>query len=339
MSTVGMRSLTLADYAKRLGPDKQIGRVMEILEQSNEVLEDAMFLEANNVTTHRTVIRTGLPESYWRTLNRGVPKSKSRTVQVDDRIGILETWSVVDSALADLNGQQADFLLSEERAFLESMNQEVAKTIFYGDITDNAAAFQGLAPRYSTMTQSKAENARNIVDAGGTGNSCTSAWLCVWGDLSLHLIYPKGTTTGLRREYLGRCPVVDDDANEFMGYKTNYSWSLGLVVRDWRYVVRVANIDTAQLDAMISSGGALASGQALIRSMIKAHNLVPNIRLGRAAWYMNRSVKTLIDLMAAEKSNVNLTMANFAGETVTAFKGVPIRQCDALVDTESALID
>ena len=338
MSTVGMRSLTLADYAKRLGPEKQIGRVMEILEQSNEVLDDAMFLEANNVTTHRTVIRTGLPESYWRTLNRGVPKAKSRTVQVDDRIGILETWSVVDSALADLNGQQADFLLSEERAFLESMNQEVAKTIFYGDLADNAAAFQGLSARYDTIDPTKAENAVNVIDAGGTGPNCTSAWLCVWGDLSLHMIYPKGTTSGLRREYLGRCPVVDDDANEFMGYKTNYSWSLGLCVRDWRYVVRIANIDTGQLDALMAGGAGGASGSALIRCMIKAHNLIPNIRLGRAAWYMNRSVKTLLDLMAAEKANVNLTMANFGGETVTAFKGVPIRQVDALANNENAIL-
>lgn len=338
MSTIGMRSLTLADYAKRLGPDKQIGRVMEILEQSNEILDDAMFLEANNVTTHRTVIRTGLPESYWRTLNRGVPKTKSRTVQIDDRIGILETWSMVDSALADLNGQQAEFLLSEERAFLESMNQEVAKTVFYGDLADNAAAFQGLAPRYSTLDPAKAENAINVIDAGGSGPNCTSAWLCVWGDLSLHMIYPKGSTSGLRREFLGRCPVVDDDANEFMGYKTNYSWSLGLCVRDWRYIVRVANIDVGQLDALISGGSAGASGQALIRCLIKAHNLIPNIRLGRAAWYMNRNVKTLLDLMAAEKTNVNLTMANFGGETVTSFKGVPVRQVDALSNSETALV-
>ncbi len=339
MSTVGMRSLTLADYAKRLGPDKQIGRVMEILEQSNEILDDAMFLEANNVTSHRTVIRTGLPESYWRSINRGVPKAKSRTTQVDDRIGILETWSVVDSALAELNGQQADFLLSEERAFLESMNQEVARTIFYGDTADNVAAFQGLSSRYNTLDAARAEDAMNVVDAGGTGPNCTSAWLCVWGDLSLHMIYPKGTTSGLRREYLGRCPIVDDDANEYMGYKTNYSWSLGLCVRDWRYVVRVANIDTAQLDALMSGGSPAASGNALVRCMIKAHNLIPNIRLGRPAWYMNRNVKTLLDLMAAEKTNVNLTMANFAGETVTAFKGVPIRQVDALANNEAALTD
>ena len=177
MPILGMRSLTLGDYAKRLGPDNRIGRVIEMLEKTNEVLEDAMFLEANNNTTHRTVIRTGLPESYWRTLNRGVPKSKSRTVQVDDRIGMLETWSVIDSALADLNGEQGEFLLSEELAFLESMNQEAAKTIFYGDLKDNAVAFHGLSPRYSTLDTAKAETAKNIVDAGGSGSNCTSAWL------------------------------------------------------------------------------------------------------------------------------------------------------------------
>lgn len=335
MSTVGMRSLTLGDYAKRLGPDKQIGRVMEILEQSNEVLDDAMFLEANNVTTHRTVIRTGLPESYWRSLNRGVPKSKSRTVQIDDRIGILETWSVVDAALAELNGQQADFLLSEERAFLESMNQEVARTIFYGDITSSPAAFQGLSSRFNTADPAKAELAVNVIDAGGTGDNLTSAWLCVWGDQTMHMIYPKGSHAGLQKDDMGKTTVVDEDNNEYRGYKTNYSWNAGLCVRDWRYVARVANIDTQQLETMLKSGAAGASAQMLSRCMIKAHSLIPNIRAGRAAWYMNRSTKMMLDFIAAEKSNVNLTIKNFEGEEVTAFKGIPIRQCDAILDTEA----
>ncbi len=330
MSTVGMRSLTLTDLRKRMDPNMQIARVIEILEQTNEVLDDAMFLEANNITTHRTVIRSGLPESYWRTLNRGVPKSKSRTVQVDDRIGMLETWSVVDSALAELNGKQADFLLSEERAFLESMNQEVAKTIFYGDLVNNAASFLGLSPRYNTLDPDKAENAVNVIDAGGTGSNCTSIWLIVWGDMSTHMIYPKGIQSGLRREFLGRLPVLDDDNNEFMGYKTNYSWSLGLVLRDWRYCVRIANVDQDQLQALVAGGAGTPAQQMLVRAMIKAYNLIPNIRLGRPAWYMNQTCKTMLDLMAMEKSNVNLTIQSFEGQQVTSFKGVPVRQVDAL---------
>lgn len=338
MPIVGHQSMTLADWGKRLDPNNQIAKVIEILNQTNEVLNDAMFLEANNITTHRTVIRTGLPESYWRLLNRGVPRSKSTTEQIDDRIGMLETWSVVDKDLAELNGLKAEFMLSEERAFTEAMNQKVANSIFYGNISQTPAAFHGLGARYTTLDKSKADSAANVVDAGGTGTKCTSAWLCVWGDQTLHMLFPKGSTAGLHREFLGKIPVVDDQALEYMGYKTHYQWKVGLTLRDWRYVVRVANIDAQQLGALVQGGAASAASQSLVRSMIKAHNCIPNIRMGRAAWYMNRTVKTMLDIMAAEKSNVNLTVKNFEGEEVTSFKGVPIRQCDALHNDEQAIV-
>lgn len=337
MPTVGMQSLTLADMAKRMGPDNQIARIIEILEQTNEILTDAMFLEANNITTHRTTIRTGLPEAYWRLLNRGVPKSKSRTAQIDDAIGMLETWSVVDRDLAELNSMKAAFMLSESRAFLESMNQTIAETLFYGNLKAEKAAFTGLAPRYSTLDTTKAESAKNVVDAGGTGSTNTSAWLMVWGDSTAHMIYPKGLPAGLRKEDIGKTTILDEDNNEYVGYKTNYSWKTGFVVRDWRYVVRVANIDTAGLADLINDGAAAPASQKLVRCMIKAHNLIPNIRMGRAAWYVNREVKTMLDLMAAEKSNVNLTIKNFEGEEVTSFKGIPLRQCDALLNAEDAV--
>lgn len=334
MPIVGMECLTLQDLAKRMGPNDQIAKIIEILEQQNEILKDAMWLEANNITTHRTTIRAGLPEAYWRLLNRGVPRSKSRTVQIDDSIGMLEAWSVVDRKLAELNGMRATFMLSEQRAFLESMNQTIAETMFYGNLKANKAAFTGLAPRYSTLDPAKAESANNIVDAGGTGNNLTSAWLVIWGDATAHMIYPKGLPSGLQREDMGKTTITDADNNEYIGYKTNYSWNAGMVVRDWRYVARVANIATTDLDDLVDNGAAAAPAQKLVRCMIKTHNIIPNIRLGRAVWYMNRTVKTMLDLMAAEKSNVNLTIKTFEGEEVTSFKGIPIRQCDAILDTE-----
>ncbi|MCD8352443.1 MAG: hypothetical protein LUC93_17705 [Planctomycetaceae bacterium] len=334
---VGMESMTLADLAKRLGADHAIAKVIEILEQTNEILPDAMWLEANNITTHRTTIRNGLPESFWRTLNRGVPRSKSTTIQHDDSIGILETWAVVDKALAELNNMKAAFMLSENKPFIESMNQTIAETIFYGNLISNKAAFTGLAPRYSTLDLAKAASAKNVINAGGTGNFCTSAWLCVWGDNTMHMIYPKGSQGGLQKDDLGKTAVIDEDGNEYRGYKTNYSWNAGLCVRDWRYVARVANIDTQQLDNMLETGAASAAAQKLVRCMIKGHNSIPNIRAGRAAWYMNRTTKTMLDYIAAEKSNVNLTISNFEGEEVTTFKGVPIRQVDAILDTEAAV--
>ncbi|TRR45281.1 hypothetical protein DNP46_24955, partial [Salmonella enterica subsp. enterica serovar Panama] len=110
--------------------------------------------------------------------NYGVQPSKSTTVQVTDGIGMLETYAEIDKSLADLNGNTAEFRLSEDRAFIEAMNQQMARTLFYGDTSVNPQQFMGLSSRYSDLT---ATNAQNIIDAGGTGTDNTSIWLIVWG--------------------------------------------------------------------------------------------------------------------------------------------------------------
>lgn len=335
MPIVGQESMTLTDWGKRLGPNHQIADIVEILKQQNPILQDAMFLEANNITSHRTTIRAGLPEVYWRLLNRGVPASKSSVVQIDDAIGQMAARSEVDKDLAELNGMKASFMLSEAIAFLEAMNQEMASTLFYGNLKSNKAAFTGLAVRYSTLNQALAESAKNVVDAGGTGSFLTSVWLVLWADQIMHLLFPKGLATGLQKIDLpGDQQIIDPNGHPYLGYITHFKWNAGLCVRDWRGVVRIANIDTQGLDALIENGAATAQAQKLVRLMIKAYNLVPNIMRGRAVWYMGRTAKTMLDLMAAEKSNVNLTIRDFEGQEVTSFKGVPIRQVDAILETE-----
>ncbi|MCQ4021275.1 major capsid protein, partial [Klebsiella pneumoniae] len=134
------------------------------------------IVEGNLPTGHRTTIRSGLPSATWRLLNYGVQPSKSTTVQVTDGIGMLETYAEIDKSLADLNGNTAEFRLSEDRAFIEAMNQQMAQTLFYGDTSVNPQQFMGLSSRYSDLT---ATNAQNIIDAGGTGTDNTSIWLIV----------------------------------------------------------------------------------------------------------------------------------------------------------------
>lgn len=339
MALVGLESFTLADYSKRLGTKDEIAYIVEALSQDNPVLEDAMFREANGITSHRTTTRTGLPESYWRLLNRGVPRSKSETAQVDDTMGMLEAWSVIDADIVDLNDQRASFLLSEETAFLEGINQEVARGIFYGNLNTNKAAFNGLSSRYSNISTDDTESGYNVIDAGGTGATNTSAWLCTWGDYSLHMIYPKGSKVGLQRNHLGRKEVADEDGNEFMAYKSHYKWNLGLTLRDWRHVVRIANIDTSNLDTMVQNGVSTPAGLKLVRQMQLAHEhrIKQNYR-GNRVWYVNRTVKAMLAIMAAEKANVNLTIETFEGKPVTNFYGTPVKVCDALLNTEERVL-
>ena len=61
MSTLATTHPTLLDITKRLDPNGKIDTIAEMLAQTNEIIEDMVWLEGNLVTGHRTTVRTGLP--------------------------------------------------------------------------------------------------------------------------------------------------------------------------------------------------------------------------------------------------------------------------------------
>jgi hypothetical protein len=142
---LGTTNPTLLDLAKSTDPDGKIAAVVEILNETNEILADMSWSEGNLPTGHRTTIRSGLPAPTWRKLYGGVQPTKSTKVQVTDNTGMLEAYAEVDAALADLNGNKAEFRLSEDRAHIEGMNQEMAETLFYGNEGTEPEAFTVLA--------------------------------------------------------------------------------------------------------------------------------------------------------------------------------------------------
>ncbi|CAI1205115.1 TPA: major capsid protein [Serratia liquefaciens] len=327
MAIKGINALTLADHAKRMDPDGKIPAIVELLEQTNPILTDMVFVEGNLPTGHRTTVRTGLPAATWRLLNYGVQPSKSTTAQVTDSTGMLEAYAEVDKALADLNGNSSEFRLSEDRAFIESMNQNQAETVFYGDTRINPQRFTGLSARYNDKS---AKNAQNIVDAGGTGSNLTSIWLVVWGTNTVHGIFPKGQKAGLDHKDLGEQTLVDDNGGKYQGYRTHYKWDNGLSVRDWRYVVRIANIDTTKLGA--------DDGPNLAKLMVQALHRIPNLQMGKAVFYMNRDAAEYLDIQATDKASLAISVKETEGVFWTSFRGVPVRTCDALLSTESQVV-
>lgn len=332
-------NLTLADWAKRTDPEGRIPVVAELLSQSNEILEDAVFKEGNLPTGERVVIRTGLPTVYWRALNQGIPSSKSTTAQVDEACGILEARSEVDKDLAMLNGNTAQFRLSEDSAFLEAMNQTQAETLFYGNPATDPKQFLGLAARYSD--KSSGGNKQNILNAGGEGSDNTSVYLVVWGDQTVYCPFPKGSKAGLIHEDLGEQTVYNSDGTRLQALATRYQWKNGLVVKDWRYVVRIANIDVSDLIAQTGTQASTAS-TAIIKLMARALYRIPNMAMGRAAFYMNRTVHSGLSLAALDKSQYVLKINEGLSQYGTpqswlSFLGVPLRRVDAILNTESAI--
>ena len=338
MATLSTSNLTLADWAKRSDPDGRVPIVAELLSQSNEILEDCVFKEGNLPTGERVVIRTGLPSVYWRALNQGIPNSKSTTAQVDEACGILEARSEVDKDLAMLNGNTAQFRLSEDTAFLEAMNQTQAETMFYGNPGTDPKKFLGLAPRYGSLS---ADNSVNVLSAGGSGSDNASVYLVVWGDQTVYCPFPKGSKAGLTHEDLGEQTVYNSDGTRLQAFATRYQWKNGLVVKDWRYVVRICNIDISDLAAGSSTQAASAS-TALIKLMTKALYKIPNMAMGRAAFYMNRTVHSGLSIAALDKSQSVLAIQEGLSQFGTAqsylsFLGVPLRRVDALLTSEAAV--
>ena len=338
MATLSTARLTLADWAKRINPDGTVAQVAELLSQTNEILTDCVFKEGNLPTGERVVVRTGLPTVYWRALNQGIAPSKSTTAQVDEACGMLEARSEVDKELANLNGNSASFRLSEDMAFLEAMNQEQAETLFYGNPGVEPKEFLGLATRYSDTT---AGNGQNIISAGGSGADNTSIWLVVWGDQTVYCPFPKGSVAGLEHQDLGEQTVYNSDGTRFQALATRYCWKNGLVVKDWRYAVRIPNIDVSDLIGETGTQAASAS-TAIIKLMARALARIPNIRMGRPAFYMNRTVHSGLMLAALSKSNsvlnINQGLSQFGTpESYLDFLGVPLRSVDALLNTESVV--
>jgi hypothetical protein len=328
-ATLSTGALTLMEWAKRLDPEGKIPTIVELLSQSNELLDDMLFMEGNLPTGHRSVIRTGLPTVYWRLLNQGVPPSKSQTAQVDDQAGMLEAWSEVDKDLATLNGNVNAFRLSEARAFIEAMNQEATQTVIYGNGGLAPEEFTGLAPRYSVI--SGAANIDNIVDAGGTGSDNTSIWLVAWGADTVFGIFPKGSKAGLVHEDFGEVTMevtAGVGGNRMRALQERYQWKLGVVVRDWRYVVRICNIDVSDL-----AGG---TPPDLISAMEAAEEVIPN-RLGRPVFYVPRRVSRYLrkQVRVAVSGGGGLTFENVMGKRIMTFDGIPIRKVDQILLTEA----
>jgi hypothetical protein len=331
MPTLSTLNPTLADVSARMTSDGKIDpQIIEMLNETNEILDDMTVIEANGFTEHKTTVRSGLPTGTWRKLNYGVQPEKSRTVQVKDSMGMLETYAEVDKALADLNGNSAAWRLSEDRAFIEGMNQTMATTLFYGDSSLDPEKFMGLAPRYNSLS---AENAMNIIDAGGTGSDNASIWLITWGPNTCHTIYPKGSQAGLQSRDLGEHTLLDSAGGRYQGYRTHYKWDIGLTLRDWRYVVRIANIDVSDLTKNASSGA------DLIDLMTQAIELIPNVGMGRPAFYMPRRIRSFLRRQIANKVAAStLTMEDVAGKKVVTFDGIPCRRTDALLLTEARVV-
>ena len=353
MATLASNALTYADWAKRVGENYKIAMIIEMLSQTNEIMTDMLVMEGNLPTGNKSIVRTGLPTGTWRLLNAGIQPTKSTTAPIIDTCGNLEAESSLDVDVAKLAGDQEAFRLSESMSFLEGMTQQMASTVIYGSTAVNPERFTGLAPRYNSVSTATALSASNVIDMGGTGSDNTSIWIVTWSEKTTCGIFPKGASAvGLQHTDMGKQRVQDINQTfatgaYFWAWVDHFKWELGLQVRDWRYNVRLCNIDVSDL--------ATVNAANIINGLIRGLNRLPTTAvgttavqtsdapsisgaMGRTVIYVNRTIRTYLELQVENKTNIWLQLKEYDGQVVLTFRGVPIRTVDAILNTEARIV-
>lgn len=320
MSTLTPTGLTLVEVAKRLNPDGTQGRIAEVLAEKNDILMDIPFMAANDTFTNKTIRRSKEPAGQFRKLNEGISKGFSKTTVKWDVIGLLESEGQHDVEVIDNMPNPKEARNDENVSHINGMGKTMATTLMYGSTVTTPEKFNGLSVRLDSLSDT------TVQGASGTGSDLTSIFIVDWGPDTCHGIYPKNSVAGLDKMNLGVQIVQDGSSNDYRAYVDWFTWRMGLAVKNPLSIGRVANIESA--------GASNLFDEDLLIKVIVQMTQGPGTRI-----YVNRTVMAQMWIRLKDKSNVHFTRLDGldAGGAPMAFNGIPIRQVDKILDTESAV--
>ncbi len=284
--------------------------IAEVLVESQDLIKDALFLEANGTNTHEYSRRGSEIGGSWTMVNDFVDRESTVTIPIEERLSTREAFSqIADSVLRKVRDKQA-FRLTEDKTAASGFAKAIQTGIIYGTGVKDPL---GLANRYNSLSSV------GVYSAGGSAN-LTSIWLIQWGENAFSLLYPLYSKIGLQVEDDGKVTITNSSGQIKNVWQTHFQWDVGMQIMDEKNVARIANIDTT----------AAFSSNNVDDKMIEALNHMPN--RGKGAFiYANADVLTQFDINAKDKTNVQYSTMNVWGEETTSFRGCPVRLADALV--------
>lgn len=334
MAVIGATYPTLVDHLRRMDPNGAIAKIVEFLSKLCPMIGDAAMREGNLADGHKFTLRQSLPTIGKRRFNEGVAAGKSTTSQINEPVAMLNAQSVIDEEEANLNGNEGAFRASEDLAFMMGFAQQAETSLTYDNASTDPSTFNGLITRLSATTA--ALYGKQIVKWGSGGTNTNASMVLVgWGEETVYGMFPKGSKGGIVHKDMGRQPI--DPANNgkrFIGLMSDWTWKLGLVVKDPRFVAAVRNIDMATL-----TGGTIGTPvNDLIMAAIDAYHRIFQPGAVNLVWYVPRKLSTILHQQAVNAvSKSTLTYEEVAGKPVVKLLGVPIKISDAMTTTEAAI--
>jgi hypothetical protein len=330
------RNPTMVDIARGKVNGKYDRDIVELAIDSTENLSHFVVLEANDGNNDTTTIRTGIPSFAWTNFYEGVQPSKGSKAQVTNTCGHLEALLQVDARLIKTQEDATQELGDEAYCQSEGMGSEVLSTIFYGNTKVNGRKFNGLSPIYSTLcTPASTDKEASYYTLGAKrsqtpdDSALRSIWLVGHGRMGSALFYPKGTSAGLQRGPVTDQTVTTADGKRLRVKEQFFDWTVGFRCKDFRCNVRIANIESNNLESIDQD-----LGEVMLKAVSRARKTGVSHK-----FYMPKSVyewlcvKTRRDV----KGGGNFSFADFEGKLILHFHGIPIFTEQALETDEEAV--
>ena len=351
MAMFANQTPNLYDWSQMVDPSGKITYIVNLMAQCNNIVEDAIAKPGNQPMGHEVSLLTGLPQPSWKQNNVGIAATKPLFGKEKFGIGILRDYGMVDKDEAELNGEVANFRLQQAKPHMQGMAQKVASSIFYANELTVPSSTTGLTLYYNSLQTSISSTASNVSNAGGTGSSNASLWLLGWSDEGgTCLLFPKGSAAGLVHEDKGDIvPLYDVNGLRYEGYTDVFTWKLGVGIENWQFNARICNIDTTT-----AAGGILSTTPPdLFALMSAAVNFMPhttprgsgivktddpNGNIGhKFSWYLNRTLKTALEIQAIRNKNTLVGPTEYHGEPVVQWRGIPVRLNDQMINNETVV--
>lgn len=320
MADVTDNRLGLVEVVKRHDPNGNMATIAEVLNEVNEVVQDIVWKEGNDIWSNKTVRRSLLPTGTWRKFNQGVAAEASGTIELVDTIGLLEARAENDVEIINSFSNPAQARMDEAASFIEGLGQEMVATLFYGNSLTAPEEFTGLAPRMATLAAST-----NVINEGGSGGDTTSIYIVNWGPNTVYCAYPRNSVAGLSHKDLGEIDAFDSSSRRFRAFADLFQWRCGLIVKHPRAIARLANIEYTGTSNTFDEDNLIT----LLNRMVTG----AGTRI-----YCNTDIITQMEIRVKDKTNVYYSKEDgLAPGFGMRFKGFPVRKCDQILNTETAV--
>src|SRR6185437_14203624 len=171
-----------------------------ILDRMTPLVKMLPMVASNNILSNIATRTDSLPVASTRRFNEGILATTSKNAPINDPIAMFEDYSEVDMALWKLQNNPNAWRSDQDMNHIEGLFQLIESMLFYGSLSQNPGAFNGLATRFNNLESFPNGDTSwqpNVWDGGARNVNCTSAWMIEFSEDSVYGIYPSNSMAGL----------------------------------------------------------------------------------------------------------------------------------------------